>query len=575
MIKYKTWAFFALIVFVFAFLTIMSTGNFGSEADAQEFVGGQVYSFGGGGVGQLGHGDRENQLLPKRIEALGNVKEVAASAEHSLAVTEKGELYSFGRNDYGQLGHGNKTSQLIPIKVATVGKVKKISAGSLHSLILLENGQVYSFGYNKLGQLGLGDFGQRLEPILIEGIPPVKDIASGAWHSLVLAEGGQVYSFGSNSEGQLGLGDSNNRNTPNLIDSINNAAAISAGDGHSMILLENGDVYSFGLNYRGQLGHGDNESSTRPAKIESVSKAKAITAGTQASFIILENGDLYSFGYNVHGRLGHGDTKDQSIPKKVVGITNVKAVAAGMRFTLALLENGQAYSFGSNYYGELGQGTSGLGDQNACLTPAGIASLKNIAMVAAGGHSLVIAGGDAGGQPSFPSAWAAPEIEDAKRYGLTTTKVLSNYQTPITREEFCELAVILYEVLSGQKAQSAPANTFNDTANTEILKAFQLGVVSGMGGGRFAPNDLITREQIAVMFYRITKLAKPGLKAPTSPPPDFMDSDQVSGWALAAVNDMSAREIISGVGKGKFDPKGNATREQAIALVKRVYDKMK
>ena len=52
---------------------------------------------------------------------------------------------------------------------------------------------------------------------------------------------------------------------------------------------------------------------------------------------------------------------------------------------------------------------------------------------------------------STPSNWAVPEIEKAKGYGLVTSKVLGNYQQSITREEFCELAVKLYEALSGDR----------------------------------------------------------------------------------------------------------------------------
>ncbi len=171
-----------------------------------------------------------------------------------------------------------------------------------------------------------------------------------------------------------------------------------------------------------------------------------------------------------------------------------------------------------------------------------------------------------------PSSWAIAEIEAAKSYALTTDKVLSNYQASITREEFCELAVKLFEVLSGKQAQAAPSHSFIDTSNPEILKAFNLGIVSGVGEGRFAPHSQVTREQIAVMVHRTMTVAKPDMSVPSTPAPYFSDASQIASWAKEAVEDMSSRGIIGGVGENNFAPQGDATREQGIALVKRVYE---
>lgn len=175
---------------------------------------------------------------------------------------------------------------------------------------------------------------------------------------------------------------------------------------------------------------------------------------------------------------------------------------------------------------------------------------------------------------SVPSSWAVSEIEAAKGYGLTTERVLSDYQSPITRELFCELAVKLHEVITGQHTQPAPSDTFVDTRNTDILKAYALGIAGGVGEGRFAPEKNLTREQLSVMFHRTMQAAGLDLKPPVSAPPVFADQHDVSAWAVEAVADIGARGIIGGVGGNRFAPQGTATREQAIALVKRVYEYM-
>ncbi|XP_059534155.1 RCC1 domain-containing protein 1 isoform X5 [Myotis daubentonii] len=66
---------------------------------------GQVYSWGGGRHGQLGHGTLEAELAPRLLEALQGLRmaEVAAGGWHSLCVSETGDIYIWGWNESGQL----------------------------------------------------------------------------------------------------------------------------------------------------------------------------------------------------------------------------------------------------------------------------------------------------------------------------------------------------------------------------------------------------------------------------------------------------------------------------------------
>ena len=80
---------------------------------------GAVSSWGWGAYGMLGHGDRQTQLLPKKIEALAGQRIVAVSAGgyHSLARTADGSVWSWGQGACGMLGHGDQQGQLLPKKV--------------------------------------------------------------------------------------------------------------------------------------------------------------------------------------------------------------------------------------------------------------------------------------------------------------------------------------------------------------------------------------------------------------------------------------------------------------------------
>ena len=68
----------------------------------------------------MGHGDEEDQLLPKKIEALvgQRVVAVSAGAYHSLAISADGAFLTWGQGEDGCLGHGEDLSdQLLPKKV--------------------------------------------------------------------------------------------------------------------------------------------------------------------------------------------------------------------------------------------------------------------------------------------------------------------------------------------------------------------------------------------------------------------------------------------------------------------------
>ena len=67
--------------------------------------------------GKLGHGDWQNQLLPKNIEAFAGRRVVAVSAgsAHSFAITADGAVWSWGHGGEGRLGHGDY--QLLPKKI--------------------------------------------------------------------------------------------------------------------------------------------------------------------------------------------------------------------------------------------------------------------------------------------------------------------------------------------------------------------------------------------------------------------------------------------------------------------------
>lgn len=170
-----------------------------------------------------------------------------------------------------------------------------------------------------------------------------------------------------------------------------------------------------------------------------------------------------------------------------------------------------------------------------------------------------------------PSNWAVSEVESARENNLVPVNLLNDYQTQITREEFSEMAVMLYEALSGEIARNQSQNPFTDTSNPEVLKAYDLGIVKGFGDGTFRPDRTITREEIAALLFRTLEKVDSKITQGTYTI-GFSDRAQISIWFRNEVGFMSKNGIINGIGSNTFAPKLETTREQAIALVVRLFD---
>lgn len=194
------------------------------------------------------------------------------------------------------------------------------------------------------------------------------------------------------------------------------------------------------------------------------------------------------------------------------------------------------------------------------------------------------------------SSWASAEVQKAVDNGLYPDIFNgADLTKPITRGEFAAVAVKLYETLSGTAATPAPANTFTDTRDTTVLKAYALDIVGGVGGGKYAPNELLNREQAAAMLTRVYKklnwegwtLAGDASYTPHSLDnkgvAPFADDANISAWAKPSVYFMVKYDIIKGLGGNRFGPKNttsaetaagyaNATREQTLLFSNRTFE---
>ncbi|XP_068612902.1 probable E3 ubiquitin-protein ligase HERC6 [Brachionichthys hirsutus] len=134
---------------------------------------GLVYCCGANGSGQLGlnrvdENGRFNVCVVPALRPLG-VSSLSCGEAHSAALTKDGEVFTFGAGRHGQLGHGSTADQLRPRLVEGLGgAASQISCGRSHTLVLGSSGQLWAFGNGAKGQTGTGQPEDSLVPAPVQ-----------------------------------------------------------------------------------------------------------------------------------------------------------------------------------------------------------------------------------------------------------------------------------------------------------------------------------------------------------------------------------------------------------------------
>ena len=132
------------------------------------------------------------------------------------------------------------------------------------------------------------------------------------------------------------------------------------------------------------------------------------------------------------------------------------------------------------------------------------------------------------------------------------------------------IAQVLYN-LEGQPDVTAGAG-FSDVADgawyaDAVNWAAAQGIVEGYGNGSFGPEDSITREQLAAILYRYAGYKGFDTTQGGMAVREFSDYDQISDWALEAMDWAVNAQVLSGKGNGVLDPLGTATRAEVAQVL--------
>jgi len=136
-------------------------------------------------------------------------------------------------------------------------------------------------------------------------------------------------------------------------------------------------------------------------------------------------------------------------------------------------------------------------------------------------------------------------------------------------------ATVLYRLAEEPETQFQPV--FQDVADGQwysdaVIWANSNDIVLGIGGGRFAPHDGVSRQEFAVMLYRYAVSQGYDIPFDASVALDFPDVDQISDWAEEEKSWAVYNELLRGTDLGELNPRGTVTRAEAAALLMRFVE---
>ncbi|CAN7938426.1 unnamed protein product [Ixodes hexagonus] len=144
---------------------------------------GTIFAWGHNSFGQLGMNDQKDRYHPIVLKALRSqkIKYICCGENHTAALTADGGVFTFGNGTYGQLGHGVKSNEILPRRISELmgSVITQLACGRCHTLVYGPRvGRVYAFGLGGAGQLGQGNLSSTTVPTPVLG--PWNDVVHPA-----------------------------------------------------------------------------------------------------------------------------------------------------------------------------------------------------------------------------------------------------------------------------------------------------------------------------------------------------------------------------------------------------------
>lgn len=489
-----------------------------------------------------GKGSKEEQT--EFVKILDNVKSVSSGGSRvRVAVKKDGTLWGWGDlKGYPDGSGATNLKPLYPIKL-DIQDVKMASANNFYILVLKNDNSLWICGDMYLGN---GTFEKAETKKGFEKITDnVIDMFADQATVFYLKEDHTLWGYGDNRFAQLANMQAESEEVLTPVKILDDVKRICTNDGSEVvgaIRLDN-SLYLWGIGgfYTQELGWIEDAAS--PYKV--MDDVKKAVVDSDEALIIKGDNSLWRWGYSYEGE----SISDKQSPYKVTD--DVLNVTIGERHAAVLKTDYTLWTMGGDYRGGLGYSADAV-----WYTP------------------LTKVFDDV---QDAPASWAYEEVEKAIGEQLIPEDMQNNYTKPITREEFCILAIKMIEIKSAMSIEEyldkvnvsiAPKNTFSDCDTKEVLAAKVLGITDGVGEGKFAPDKLLNREQ-AAKFLTTTAMAC-GRNVELGSP-NYVDLQEIADWAKPYTGYVYDINVMKGVGSNRFDPQGSYQRQQAFMTMYRIW----
>ncbi len=149
-----------------------------------------------------------------------------------------------------------------------------------------------------------------------------------------------------------------------------------------------------------------------------------------------------------------------------------------------------------------------------------------------------------------------------------------NPDKPITRAEFAKIIVKGMGLQLPETVEEGTVQSFSDVASNDwyfndVSVATYYGLVKGYENGNFNPNELVKREEMAVMLYRAVQYLQ---YDSTKLPLEFSDNSKISSWAIEEIQYILSNGLLKGLPDGSFGPQLSTTRAEAVTVVRRLLE---
>lgn len=170
--------------------------------------------------------------------------------------------------------------------------------------------------------------------------------------------------------------------------------------------------------------------------------------------------------------------------------------------------------------------------------------------------------------------WAKASIEKMVALGIVKGMTEDRFepQLSVTRSQMITLIVRLLEIDAAENMELPFEDIHKDSWDYDFVKAaYQANLVSGTSAKAFEPNQPISREQMMVMVINGLKYKHMEAANSKSDLAIYQDHGQIADWAAESMEQAVGLGLIRGKGENILDPKGIATRAEAVTILEKVY----